>query len=117
MKVIGDDLYVTNSDRIAKGIQMKATNAVLIKPNQIGTVSETLEAIRLAKSAKFTIAVSHRSGETEDTFIAHLATAVGSQFIKTGAPARGERTAKYNELIRISEELGSGGLYSGSQFA
>jgi enolase len=117
VRIIGDDLYVTNPDRIAKGIQMKATNAVLIKLNQIGTVSETLEAIRLAKAAKFTVVVSHRSGETEDTFIAHLATAVGSQFIKTGAPARGERTAKYNELIRIAEELGSEGLYSGSQFS
>ena len=117
VKIIGDDLYVTNPDRIAKGIEMKATNSILIKLNQIGTVSETLEAIRLAKMAKFTLAVSHRSGETEDTFIAHLATAVGSHFIKTGAPARGERTAKYNELIRISEELGSAALYSGSQFA
>lgn len=117
VKIIGDDLYVTNPDRIAKGIQMKSTNAILIKLNQIGTVTETLEAVRLAKSAKFTIVVSHRSGETEDTFISHLATAVGSHFIKTGAPARGERTAKYNELIRISEELGSDGLYAGSQFA
>ncbi len=116
VKIVGDDLYVTNPDRIAKGIQMKATNAVLIKLNQIGTISETLEAVRIAKAAKFIIAVSHRSGETEDTFIAHLATAVGSQFIKTGAPARGERTAKYNELIRIAEELGSDGLYSGSLF-
>jgi enolase len=116
IKIIGDDLYVTNPDRITKGIQMKATNAVLIKLNQIGTVSETLEAIRLAKSAKFVIAVSHRSGETEDTFIAHLATAVGAHFIKTGAPARGERTAKYNELIRIAEELGPEALYAGPSF-
>jgi enolase len=117
VKIIGDDLYVTNPDRITKGIQMKATNAVLIKLNQIGTVSETLEAIRLAKGAKFVIAVSHRSGETEDAFISHLATAVGAHFIKTGAPARGERTAKYNELIRIAEELGSEALYAGSSFS
>ena len=117
IKTIGDDLYVTNPDRIAKGIQMRATNAVLIKLNQIGTVTETMEAIGMAKTAKFVIAVSHRSGETEDTFIAHLATAVGSHFIKTGAPARGERTAKYNELIRIAEELGSEGSYAGSQFS
>jgi enolase len=116
VRIIGDDIYVTNPDRIAKGVSMKATNAVLIKLNQIGTVSETIEAIRMAKSAKFVIAVSHRSGETEDTFIAHLATAVGAHFIKAGAPARGERTAKYNELIRIAEELGSQGTYAGSQF-
>ncbi|MDG6906618.1 MAG: phosphopyruvate hydratase [Nitrososphaerota archaeon] len=116
VKIIGDDLYVTNAERLAKGIQMKSTNAILIKLNQIGTLTETIETIRLAKSSKFTIAVSHRSGETEDTFISHLATAVGSHFIKTGAPARGERTAKYNELIRISEELGSEAQYAGSQF-
>lgn len=117
LKIIGDDLYVTNPERIRKGIQMKATNAVLIKLNQIGSVTETLEAIRMSKNARFMIAVSHRSGETEDTFIAHLATAVESHFIKAGSPARGERTAKYNELIRISEELGPDALYAGSHFA
>lgn len=117
VRIIGDDLYVTNPQRIAKGIEMKATNAILIKLNQIGTVSETLEAIKMSKAAKFMIIVSHRSGETEDTFISHLATAVGSHFIKAGAPARGERTAKYNELLRISEELGSEALYAGSHFA
>ncbi|MGI0091059.1 MAG: phosphopyruvate hydratase [Nitrososphaerales archaeon] len=116
LKIIGDDLYVTNPERISRGIQMKATNAILIKLNQIGSVTETLEAIRVSKAAKFAIAVSHRSGETEDTFISHLATAVESHFIKTGAPARGERTAKYNELIRISEELGADATYAGSQF-
>lgn len=117
VKIIGDDLYVTNTQRISKGIETRATNAILIKLNQIGTVTETLEAIKMSKAAKFMIVVSHRSGETEDTFISHLATAVGSHFIKTGAPARGERTAKYNELLRIAEELGSDALYAGSQFA
>ena len=118
LRIIGDDLYVTNPDRIKKGIEEKATNAVLIKLNQIGSVTETLEAIRMAKEARFTVAVSHRSGETEDTFIAHLATAVESQFIKAGAPARGERTAKYNELLRIYEELGpEDALYAGPSFS
>lgn len=117
VKIIGDDLYVTNPQRISKGVETKATNAILIKLNQIGTVTETLEAIKMSKAAKFMIVVSHRSGETEDTFISHLATAVGSHFIKAGAPARGERTAKYNEILRIAEELGSDALYAGSQFA
>jgi enolase len=106
VKIIGDDLYVTNTERIKKGIEMKATNAILIKLNQIGTVSETFDAIKMSRNASFCIVVSHRSGETEDTFISHLATAAESEFIKTGAPARGERTAKYNELLRIEEELG-----------
>ncbi len=106
VKIIGDDLYVTNKERIAIGIREKATNAILIKLNQIGSVSETLEAISMSEKAGLEIIVSHRSGETEDTFISHLATAVQSTFIKTGAPARGERTAKYNELLRIEDELG-----------
>jgi enolase len=114
VKIIGDDLYVTNIDRIKKGIQKKATNAVLIKLNQIGTVTETLDAIKMSKDAGLDIVVSHRSGETEDTFISHLATSQESLFIKTGAPARGERTAKYNELLRIEEELGSNALFMGS---
>ena len=114
VKIIGDDLYVTNTARITKGIETKATNAILIKLNQIGSVSETLEAIKMSKEVKWAIAISHRSGETEDTFISHLATAVESQFIKAGAPARGERTAKYNELIRISEELGPEASYAGT---
>ena len=117
VKIIGDDLYVTNPQRITKGIEMKATNAILIKLNQIGTVTETLEAIKMSRASKFMIVVSHRSGETEDTFISHLAVAVGSHFIKAGAPARGERTAKYNELLRISEELGSEALFAGSHYA
>jgi len=114
VKIIGDDLYVTNPERIKKGIQKKATNAILIKLNQIGTVTETLDAIKMSKDAGLDIVVSHRSGETEDTFISHLATSQESLFIKTGAPARGERTAKYNELLRIEEELGSNALFMGS---
>lgn len=113
--IIGDDIYVTNVNRMRKGIKAKATNAILIKLNQIGTVSETEEAIELAVRSGWKVATSHRSGETEDPFIAHLATAYGSDFIKTGAPARGERVAKYNELLRIEEELGSRARYSGKR--
>ena len=115
-KVIGDDIYVTNVERMKLGIRTKATNAVLIKLNQIGSVSETVDAIELAKKAGWSVIVSHRSGETEDPFIAHLATAFGSDFIKTGAPARGERVAKYNELLRIEEELKPKARYAGRQF-
>jgi enolase len=117
VKIIGDDLYVTNRQRIAIGIKEKATNAILIKLNQIGSVSETLESISMAQKAGLEIIISHRSGETEDTFISHLATAVESTFIKTGAPARGERTAKYNELLRIEQELGvKHSSFAGSTF-
>ncbi|MDG6950068.1 MAG: phosphopyruvate hydratase [Nitrososphaerota archaeon] len=112
-KVIGDDIYVTNVKRMRRGVEKKATNAVLIKLNQIGTVSETEDAIGLARKAGWTAVVSHRSGDTEDPFIAHLATAYGAEFIKTGAPARGERVAKYNELLRIEEELESKARYAG----
>lgn len=115
-KIIGDDIYVTNVERMKMGIKAKATNAVLIKLNQIGSVSETVDAIELARKADWSVIVSHRSGETEDPFIAHLATAYGSDFIKTGAPARGERVAKYNELLRIEEELKSKARYAGRQF-
>jgi len=115
-KIIGDDIYVTNVIRIRRGMKAKATNAVLIKLNQIGTVSETEDAIKLAQKARWSVVVSHRSGDTEDPFIAHLATAFGTDFIKTGAPARGERVAKYNELIRIEEELGSKASYAGRRF-
>ena len=114
IKIIGDDLYVTNPERIKRGIEKKATNTVLIKLNQIGTVTETLDAIKMSREAGMDIVVSHRSGETEDTFISHLATSQESLFIKTGAPARGERTAKYNELLRIEEELGSNALFMGA---
>ncbi len=111
--MIGDDIYVTNVKRMRRGIEKKATNAVLIKLNQIGTVSETEDAIGLARKARWTTIVSHRSGDTEDPFIAHLATAYGADFIKTGAPARGERVAKYNELLRIEEELKPKARYAG----
>lgn len=103
--IIGDDLYVTNPERIKRGLAMHATNSVLIKLNQIGSVTETMEAVNLCHSSGLSTVVSHRSGETEDVFISHLATAVGSSFLKAGAPARGERTAKYNELLRIEEGL------------
>ena len=116
MKVVGDDIYVTNVSRIRKGIGVRATNAVLIKLNQIGTVSETEDAIKLSREARWSVVVSHRSGETEDPFIAHLATAFGADFIKTGAPARGERVAKYNELLRIEDQLGSKATYAGRRF-
>jgi enolase len=112
-KIIGDDIYATNVTLIRKGIKAKATNAVLIKLNQIGTVTETRDAIELCNRSKWEAIVSHRSGETEDSFIAHLATAYGVSFIKAGAPARGERIAKYNELLRIDEELGSEGRFAG----
>ncbi|MDV3278531.1 MAG: phosphopyruvate hydratase [Nitrososphaerales archaeon] len=112
-KVIGDDLYTTNVTRMTEGIRKNATNGILIKLNQIGTVSETEDAIDLARDCGWVVAVSHRSGETEDPFIAHLATAFGSEFIKAGAPARGERVAKYNELIRIGEKLGSRASFAG----
>ncbi len=115
-KIIGDDIYVTNVRRMKKGIKTKATNAALIKLNQIGTVSQTEDAIELARRAGWSVVVSHRSGETDDPFIAHLATAFGSDFIKTGAPARGERIAKYNELLRIEEELGANASYAGRRF-
>jgi enolase len=115
-KIIGDDIYVTNVSRIREGVKKKATNAVLIKLNQIGTVSETEDAIKLGQSARWSVVVSHRSGETEDPFIAHMAAAFGSDFIKAGAPSRGERVAKYNELLRIEEELGSRASYAGKRF-
>lgn len=101
VQIVGDDLYVTNPIKIKKGIEQKATNAVLIKLNQIGTLSETLKAVAMARAGGQSIIISHRSGETEDTFIADLAVAVGAEEIKTGAPARGERTAKYNRLLEI----------------
>ncbi len=112
-KIIGDDIYVTSVQRIGEGIDAKASNAVLVKLNQVGTVSETEDAIRLSQKAEWAVAVSHRSGETEDPFIAHLATAFGADFIKAGAPARGERVAKYNELMRIEQRMGPTAGYMG----
>lgn len=106
-QVVGDDLFVTNVKRLEKGIQEKSANSILIKLNQIGTVSETIDAIILARKHNLTSVISHRSGETEDTFIADLAVAMGTGQIKTGAPARSERTAKYNRLIEIEDELAS----------
>ncbi len=114
--IIGDDLYATNLSRIKQGIRKKATNAVLIKLNQIGTVTETEDAMGLARETGWVSVVSHRSGETDDPFIAHLATAFGAEFVKAGAPARGERVAKYNELIRIEEQLGPRAKYAGRKF-
>jgi enolase len=105
VKIIGDDIYVTDKTRIERGVNLHSSNAVLIKLNQIGTVTETLEAIEYCNRVGLSTVISHRSGETDDCFISHLATAVESPFIKAGAPARGERTAKYNELLRIEEEL------------
>mgnify|MGYP002069931773 CR=1 FL=1 len=105
--LVGDDLFVTNAERLKKGIDMKAGNAILIKPNQIGSLSETMDAVRLAKKNGFATIMSHRSGETEDTTIADLAVGLATGLIKTGAPCRGERTAKYNRLLRIEEELKS----------
>lgn len=113
VQLVGDDLFVTNTERLAKGIDLGAGNAILIKLNQIGTVSETLEAIRMADRAGYRAVISHRSGETEDTTIADLAVAVNAGQIKTGAPSRTERVAKYNQLLRIESDLGAGAMYLG----
>ncbi|MCS7207714.1 MAG: phosphopyruvate hydratase [Dehalococcoidia bacterium] len=115
LQLVGDDLFTTNPQRIRQGIQRGVANALLVKPNQIGTLSETREAVRLAQGAGWGTVMSHRSGETEDTTIADLAVAWGTQQIKAGAPARGERTAKYNRLLRIEEALGNRGRYAGLQ--
>lgn len=112
-QIVGDDLLVTNPERIRRGIGMKAANSVLVKLNQIGTLTETLEAIDAAHRAGWTAVISHRSGETEDSFIADLAVATGAGQIKTGAPARSERTVKYNRLVEIEEELGPVRQYAG----
>ena len=113
VQIVGDDLFVTNVKRIREGIEKRVANAVLIKLNQIGTVSETLQAIELAHRTGWRTIISHRSGETEDTFIADLAVAVNAGQIKTGAPCRSERVAKYNQLLRIEEELGASALFPG----
>lgn len=113
VQLVGDDLFVTNVERLAKGIKMGAANSILIKLNQIGSVSETLEAIKMAHKAGYTAISSHRSGETEDTTIADLAVALNTCQIKTGAPSRSERVAKYNQLLRIEEELGGAACYPG----
>ena len=113
VQLVGDDLFVTNTGRLEKGIRLGCGNSILIKLNQIGSVSETLEAIKMAHKAGYTAIVSHRSGETEDTTIADLAVALNTCQIKTGAPSRSERVAKYNQLLRIEEELGTGAQYPG----
>lgn len=112
-QLVGDDLFVTNSKRLKKGIKLGCGNSILIKLNQIGTVSETLEAIKIAQKAGYTAVISHRSGETEDTTIADLAVATNAGQIKTGAPSRSERVAKYNRLLRIDEQLGASACYPG----
>jgi len=113
IQIVGDDLFVTNPERLEEGIDKGAANALLVKVNQIGTLTETLDAVSLAHSSGYRTMMSHRSGETEDTTIADLAVAVGSGQIKTGAPARSERVAKYNQLLRIEEELGDAARYAG----
>jgi len=116
IQIVGDDLFVTNTKRIQKGIELNAANSVLIKLNQIGSVTETLNAIKMAQDHGWTAVVSHRSGETEDTFIADLVVGTSAGQIKTGAPARSDRNAKYNQLIRIEEELGDKSEYPGADF-
>lgn len=111
IQLVGDDLFVTNAKRLQDGIEKGIANSILIKPNQIGTLSETLDAILLAQKAGYTTVISHRSGETEDTTIADIAVAVNAGQIKTGAPCRAERTSKYNQLLRIEEEMGSGACF------
>jgi len=113
VQLVGDDLFVTNSKRLAKGIELGCANAILIKVNQIGSLTETLEAIQMAKQAGYACVMSHRSGETEDNTIADLAVACNTGQIKTGAPARSDRVAKYNQLLRIEDELGDAGQYAG----
>jgi enolase len=114
VQIVGDDLFVTNPERLARGIAEKSANSLLVKVNQIGSLTETLDAVELAQRSGFTAMVSHRSGETEDVTIADLSVAVNSGQIKTGAPARGERVAKYNQLLRIEEELDDAAEYAGA---
>jgi len=113
VELVGDDLFVTNVKRIARGIAENAANAVLIKLNQIGTLTETIAAIEMARKAGWGAMISHRSGETVDSFIADLTVAMGTGHLKTGAPCRGERVEKYNQLLRIEEELGSNAVFAG----
>jgi enolase len=113
VQLVGDDLFVTNVSRLSTGIEKKVGNAILIKVNQIGTLTETLDAIQMANRAGYTAIVSHRSGETEDTTIADIAVALNAGQIKTGAPSRTDRVAKYNQLLRIEEELGDVAQYLG----
>ncbi|NTW72181.1 MAG: phosphopyruvate hydratase, partial [Eubacteriaceae bacterium] len=113
VQLVGDDLFVTNTERLKKGIDLGIANSILVKVNQIGTLTETLDAIEMAKKAGYTAVVSHRSGETEDTTIADLVVAVNAGQIKTGAPSRTDRVVKYNQLLRIEEELWESAQYDG----
>lgn len=113
VQIVGDDLFVTNAERLARGIADDTANAILVKVNQIGTLSETLQAVEMAQKAGFGVVISHRSGETEDSFIADLAVATNAGQIKTGSLSRSDRLAKYNQLLRINEELDASGLYAG----
>src|SRR5258708_25191014 len=113
IQIVGDDLFVTNPEILARGIREKAANAILVKLNQIGTVTETLDAVAMARDAGYASVISHRSGETEDTTIADLAVATGAGQIKTGSASRTDRVAKYNQLLRIEEALGSASQYAG----
>jgi enolase len=115
IQIVGDDLYATNMKRLEKGVAHNASSSILIKPNQIGTLSETLAVISRAQQAGWTTIISHRSGETEDTTIADLAVASNARFIKAGAPCRSERLAKYNRLLRIEEELGKAAQHPGKK--
>jgi enolase len=115
VQLVGDDLFVTNTERLERGIREAAGNSILIKLNQIGTLTETLEAIELARRNRYRYVISHRSGETEDTFIADLAVGMSASQIKTGAATRSDRTAKYNQLLRIEEDLGDSVSYPGRQ--
>ncbi|MCA9804516.1 MAG: phosphopyruvate hydratase, partial [Cyanobacteria bacterium HKST-UBA02] len=114
VQLVGDDLFVTNTTRLKRGIELGVGNSILIKPNQIGTLTETIAAISMATESGYTSVLSHRSGETEDATIADLAVAMSTGQIKTGAPCRSERTAKYNQLLRIERDLGSSAVYKGA---
>ena len=117
IQLVGDDLFVTNTERLEEGIRRKVANSILIKLNQIGTLTETLEAIQLARKNGYSAVISHRSGETEDAFIADLAVATGAGQIKTGSASRTDRIAKYNQLLRIEEELGPAAKFLGRETA
>jgi enolase len=115
IQLVGDDLFVTNTDIFSKGIERKIANSILIKPNQIGTLTETLGAIDMATAADYSAVVSHRSGETEDTTIADISVATSATQIKTGSLCRSDRLAKYNQLLRIERDLGAGARYAGAE--
>ena len=116
VQLVGDDLFVTNVDRLGRGIEEGVANSILVKVNQIGTLTETIEAVQLATRCGYTAVMSHRSGETEDTTIADLAVALSTGQIKTGSASRSDRIAKYNQLLRIEEELGDSAFYPGFTF-